>query len=102
MASFYFNEIELEQERDPDPQFYDSIPNFESISTPVLLPNLSNIFVSVLIPMPVILELESSILQSHISLRENEFFGLDPIFEQISTPEPLFDFSQFLELVLKV
>jgi len=63
--------------------------------THVLLPNLSNILESVLIPIPVILELESPILESHIMLWENEcglefqLLDLDPLPEPISTPKPL-------------
>jgi len=40
LASFSFNEIELENECDPDPQPCYSVPIFESMSTPVSLPNL--------------------------------------------------------------
>jgi len=100
LASFHFDEIKLKQECDPDPPFYASIPNFESIVTLVLLHNLTDIFESVLIPMPVILELELPIMQSHNPLRENEFLDLDPIFEPISTPKPLVDFNQFSKSVL--
>ena len=74
--------------------------------THVLLPNLSNILESVLIPTPVILELESPILESHIPLWENEcglefqLFYFDPIPKPILTPEPLFDLSQIPESIL--
>ena len=93
MASSH--EIELKQEYDSNPQFCDPIQISETILTPVLLPNLSNIFESVLIPIPFILELETPILYSHIPWRENEFLDLDPLPEQILTLESLLDFSQF-------
>ena len=73
--------------------------------TPVLLPDLSNILELVLIPTPVILELESPIL-SHIPLLKNEcglefqLLDLDPLPEPISTPEPLLSLSHFPESVL--
>jgi len=73
LASYHFNEIELEHECEPKPQFSDSISSFESISTPILLPNLSHMLEPILIILiPVILELESSILQGQIPLREDE------------------------------
>jgi len=72
LASFSFKEIELRQECDFDPQIYDPVQIPESILTPVLLPNLSNILESVLIHLPIILELESPILGSHIPLWGNE------------------------------
>ena len=74
--------------------------------TPILLPNLSNILESVLIPIPVIPELESPIFDSHIPSWGNEcglelhFLDLDPLPEPISTPEPLLDLSNFSELIL--
>ena len=74
--------------------------------TPILLPNLSNILESVLIPIPIILELESPILESHIPLWENNYglefqlLDLDPIHEPILTPEPLRNLSQIPESVL--
>ena len=39
LASFHFNEIEVDYECEPDPQFCDSVPIFESILTLVYLPN---------------------------------------------------------------
>jgi len=106
LASSYFYEIELRQECDFNPQIYDLVQIPESILTPILLPNLSNILESVLTSTPVILKLESSILESHIPLRENkcgigfQFLDLDPILEPIWTPEPLFDLSQIPESIL--
>ena len=99
MAHSHFYEIELRQERDFDPQIYDPVQIFESILTPVLFPKLSNILESVLIHIPFILELKSSILESHISLWGNEcrhefqLLDLDPLSEPILTPEPLLDLS---------
>ena len=40
LASFPFNEIELKCECDPNSQPCDSVPIFESILTPIFLPNL--------------------------------------------------------------
>jgi len=68
LACFPFKEIELRQECDLDSQICDPVQIPELILTPVLLPNLSNILESVLVPIPVILELESPILESHIPL----------------------------------
>ena len=74
--------------------------------TLVLLPDLSNILVPFFIPIPVILELKSPILESHIPLWENEcglefhLFDLDPLPEPLPTPKPLLDFSHFPESVL--
>ena len=100
LTSSHFYEIELRQECDFDPQICNPAQIHESILTPVLLTKLSNILESVLVPKPVILELESHILESHIPLRGNEcglefqLFDLDSILEPILTPEPLLDLSQ--------
>ena len=51
LASFNFNEIELDCECEPDPQLCDLISNFESMLTPVSLPNLDP--KPTLIPVPV-------------------------------------------------
>ena len=67
LASPHFYEIELNEKYDLDSQICDLVQIPESILTTVLLPDLSNILESVLIPTPVILELESPIL-SHIPL----------------------------------
>jgi len=37
LASFYFNEIEIDYECEPDPQLCDSVFIFESMLTPVFL-----------------------------------------------------------------
>ena len=74
--------------------------------TSVLLPNLSIILESVLIPILVILELESPTLGSHIQLWGNDcglkvqVLDLDPLPKQILTPESLLDFSQFSESIV--
>ena len=87
LASSHFYEIELNKECDLVSQICDPVQISESILTPILLPNLSNILESVLILIPVILELESPILESHIPLWGNEcglefqLFNLDPLSE---------------------
>jgi len=43
LASFQFNEIELEEECDTDSQYYDSVSLFESMLPPVSLPDLDPI-----------------------------------------------------------
>ena len=96
MASSHFYEIELNEKCNLDSQIYDPVQILKSILTPVLLPDLSNIVESVLIPTLVILKLESPIL-SHIPLWENDcelefqLLDLDPLLEPSSTPEPLLD-----------
>ena len=72
LASSHFYEIELNEKCDLYSQICDPVQITESILTPVLLPNLSNILKSVLILIPIILELESPILESHIPSWENE------------------------------
>jgi len=103
-ASYHFSEIELKHRCDSNPQFGDTIPLFESMLTPVALPDLNHISEPTLISLIVNLELESPILQSHISLMgtkcEPQFFDLDPIFYPISTRKLLLDFSQISESVL--
>jgi len=101
LASFSFNEIELECECDPDPQPCDSVSIFESMLTPVSLPNLNQFSEPTFISIPIHLEIEAPILDSHIPLLgrecESQFFDLDPIIEPIPTLEPEVD---FIELVL--
>jgi len=43
LASFHFNEIELDCEYDTDPKFCDSVSLFESMLTPVSLSDLDTI-----------------------------------------------------------
>ena len=71
MTSSHFYEIKLNEKCDLNSQICDPVQILESILTPILLSNLSNILESVLILTPVIFELESPIL-SHIPLWENE------------------------------
>ena len=104
LVSSHFCGIELNEECDFDPQICDPVQIPESLLTPVILPNLSNILESVLIP--IIPELESLLFESHIPSWGNncglEFhlLDLDPLPEPISTPEPLLDLSHFSESVL--
>ena len=72
LTSFSLNEIELECECDPDPHHYDSVSIFESILTLVSLPNLDYITEPILISLPINLEIETPILESHIPLGRKE------------------------------
>ena len=96
MAKFSFNEIELGCECDPDPQACDLVSIFECIVTLVSLPNLDQFSELTFTYVPINLEIESPILDSHISLLgkecESPFFDLDPIIEPIPTLEPKDDF----------
>ena len=70
LASYPFSKIELKDECEPELQVSDSSPFIESLSTPVVLPKLSNVLELVLIS--IIPELESIILPIHIpSVDEN-------------------------------
>ena len=69
LASFHFNEIELDYECEPDSQLCDSVSIFESMLTPVFLPNLDQ-FSETFIPVPIDFKIESPILDSHIPLIE--------------------------------
>ena len=66
LVSFSFKEIEHRQQCDFDLQICDPVQIPESILTLVLLPKLSNILESVLVLIPVTLELTSPTLGSHI------------------------------------
>ena len=105
MASFYFNEIELSYEYKPDPQLCDSVSAFESMLTPVFLPNLDQFPEPTFIPVPIDLEMKSPILDSHIPLMgkeyEFQFLNLDSTLEPKLTLEPKVDFSE-LVLVLNL
>jgi len=87
LTSFHFNEIELEDECDTDFQYCDSVSLFESILIPVSLPVLDPILKPTLIPIPVELEHELTILDSHIPLLRNEceleFYDLDQTHDQL-------------------
>jgi len=100
LASFYFNEIELEHECDPDPQLYDSISIFESMLTLVSLPKLGSFFEPTLIPVSINFENEPPLLNSHISLMgkkcEIKFFDLDSTLKPKPTVEPKVDFPELI------
>ena len=87
-----------------DPQLCDSVSIFESILTLVSLPDLDHILEPTLILVLINLELESPILQSHISLIDHEyelqFFDLDPTLEPNLTIESKLDLNQLSESVL--
>jgi len=72
LASFHFKKIELDCECEPDPQLYDLILIFESILTVVSLPDLDSIPKPTLIPVPIELEIEALIFDSHIQLMRKE------------------------------
>ena len=96
LASFNFNEIELDYECEPDPQLCDSVPIFESMLTPVFLPNLDQFFKSTFISVPIDLEIESLILDNHIPLMgkecEFQFLDLDSTLEPKLTLDLKVDF----------
>ena len=58
---------------------------------------MDQFFEPAFIPVPINLEIESPILNSHIPLMKKEcefhFSDLDPTIEQIPTPEPTLDFE---------
>ena len=56
MASFHFNEIELDYECEPDPELCDSVSVFESILTLVFLSNLHQFSELTFIHVPIDLE----------------------------------------------
>jgi len=68
------------------------------------LPDLDYTLRPILIPVPINLEHESSILESHITLWRNEcepqFFALNPTLEPYSILEPKLDLIQFHESIL--
>ena len=68
--------------------------------TLIFLPNLNQIPEPTFIPIPIKLEIESSILDSHILLMEKEcefqFLDLDSTLESKLTLEPKVDFSELV------
>ena len=68
--------------------------------TPVFLPNLNQFSKSIFIPVPIDLEIESPILDSHIPLMEKEcefqFLNVDSTLESKLTLEPKVDFSELV------
>ena len=105
LASYPFSEIELELESNPESEVGNFTSFFDSIMTAVSLPDFFSIPESTMNSVPVHREIESPISYDHTSLMgkvcEHQFFGLDPIFEPISTPpfESRLDLSQILESV---
>ena len=100
MKSFHFNEIELDYECEPDPQLCDSVSIFDSMLTPIFLPNLNQFPELSFIPVPIDLEMESPILDSHIPLMgkecEFQFLDLDSTLEPKLTLEPKVDFPELV------
>jgi len=74
---------------------------FESMLTPVSLPELDPITKPTLIPVPIKFEHEPPILDSYIPLLENEcelqFYDLGQTHEPTPTLEPKLDLSFILE-----
>jgi len=103
LASFHFNEIELEEECDTDYQCCDSVQLFDFILTSVSLPDLDLISMPTLISIPIELEHESLILDSHILLLENkcelEFYDLNQTHGPTLTLESKLDLSFIPESV---
>ena len=103
MTSYPFPEIELELKSDLESQVDDFILLFDSIMTSVSLLDFFSIPESTLNPVPVHCEIESPISYDHTmgKVCEHQFFGLDPIFEIISTliVDSRIDLSQFPESV---
>jgi len=85
-------------------KLYDSVSIFESMLTPVFLPDLDPILKPTLILVPIEVEIEPPILDNHISLMEKkcefQFLDLDPNFEPNPTLKPKLDLSHILESVL--
>ena len=100
MASFHFNKIELDHKCELDPQLYDSVSIFESMLTPVFLPNLDQFFEPTFFHVPINLEMESPILDSHIPLMgkecEYKFLDLDSTLKPKLTLEHKVDFSELV------
>ena len=100
LASFSFNEIELECECDPYPQPCDLVFIFESILTLLSLPNLNQFLELTFIPILIDLEIESPILDSHISLMgkecEFQFLDLDSTLEPKLTLKPKINFPELV------
>ena len=98
MASFYFNEYELDYKCEPGPQLCDSVSIFESML--ILLSNLDQFPKLTFIPVPIDLEIESPILDSHIPLMgkecEFQFLDLDSTLESKLTLDPKVDFPELV------
>ena len=96
LASFHFNEIELEYECEPDLQLCDSILIFKSMLILTSLPKLDPFSQPTLILVSIDFEIEPPLLDSHFSLMGIEckikFFDLDSTLEPKPTLEPKVDF----------
>jgi len=96
LASFPFNEIELDYECEPDPQPCDSVLIFKSMLTLISLTDLDSFLEPTLIPISIDLETKLPNLDSHIPLIGREcqfqFFDLDATLEPKPTLEPKVDF----------
>jgi len=86
LASFQLKKIKLDCEYEPDRQLYDSVSIFESMLIPVSLPNLDLIPEPTLIPIPIYLEIEPSILDFHVPLMDHacelKFFDSEQLLNQ--------------------
>jgi len=100
LASFHFNEIELDYECELDPQSCDSVPIFESMLTLISLTDLDSFLEPTLIPVFIDIKTEPPILDSHIPLMGKEcefhFFDLDSTIEPIPTLELTLNFSELV------
>jgi len=100
LASFHFNDIELDYECEPDPQPCDSVPIFESILSLISLTDLDSFPEPTLIFISIDLETEPPILDSHILLMRKEcefhFFDLDSTIEPILTLELTLNFFELV------
>ena len=86
---FILMRLNLIMNVNPMPNFVIQFFIFESILTPVFLPNLDQIAKPIFIPVSINLEIESLNLDSHIPLMEKEyefqFFDLESTLESKST-----------------
>ena len=106
LSSYPFLKIELDLECDPEPHISDPISLFDSIMAPVSLPDFFlysgfNIESCTSTPWNGITNLSWSHFIHGESVCEHQFFGLDLIFEPISTPlfESRLDLSQIPESI---
>ena len=96
------HKLELDQpfdyECEPDPQLCDLVSIFEFMLTPVFLPNLDQFPEPIFIPVPINLEIESPIMDSHIPLMgkecEYQFLELDSTLEPKLTLESKVNFPE--------
>ena len=104
LASFHFNEIELEQKCEFKLSFRDSIPKFQSILPSVSLSKLDHILEPKSNPIPTNLENFSLIFDNHIPLMgkecESQFLDLDSTFKPKLSLEPKLDLNHISKSVL--